>query len=42
MGAVIEVAGVSIVREGERVIEDASFDVEKGDYVGMVGPNGGG
>ena len=39
---VIEVEGVTISRSGERVIEDAAFRVLRGDYVGVVGPNGGG
>jgi len=39
---VIEVEGVSISRSGEQVIEDASFKVLHGDFVGVVGPNGGG
>jgi len=39
---VIEVEGVTISRSGERVIEDATFKVLRGDFVGVVGPNGGG
>jgi zinc transport system ATP-binding protein len=39
---VIEVEGVTITRSGEKVIEDASFKVLGGDFVGVVGPNGGG
>lgn len=39
---VIEVSGVSITRSGERVIEDATFTVNQGDFIGIVGPNGGG
>ena len=39
---VIEVEGVTISRSGERAIEDATFKVFKGDFVGVVGPNGGG
>ncbi len=42
MTGVIEVDGVTIVRDGMRVVEEASFTVEEGDYVGLVGPNGGG
>ena len=38
----LEVEGVDIVRSNEVVIRRATFTVEKGDYVGMVGPNGGG
>jgi len=39
---VMEVRGVSITRSGERVIEDATFTVNQGDFIGIVGPNGGG
>jgi zinc transport system ATP-binding protein len=39
---IIEVEGVTISRSGEKVIEDATFKVMRGDFVGVVGPNGGG
>ncbi|MGC9307237.1 MAG: metal ABC transporter ATP-binding protein [Thermoplasmatota archaeon] len=39
---VIEADGLTITRSGATVISDASFTIEQGDYVGMVGPNGGG
>jgi len=39
---VIEVEGVNISRSGERVIENATFKVMRGDFTGVVGPNGGG
>jgi zinc transport system ATP-binding protein len=39
---VIEVEGVSVTRSGERIIEDANFKVLRGDFTGVVGPNGGG
>jgi zinc transport system ATP-binding protein len=39
---VIEVERVSISRSGERVITDATFKVFSSDFVGVVGPNGGG
>src|SRR4030042_7085752 len=39
---VIEVDGVSISRSGSRVIDSASFKLNQGDLVGVVGPNGGG
>ena len=39
---VIEVEGVSISRSGEQVITDATFKVLRGDFAGVVGPNGGG
>ncbi len=39
---VIEVRDADIARDGELAITGASFTVEAGDYVGVVGPNGGG
>jgi zinc transport system ATP-binding protein len=39
---VIEVEGVSILRDGMKVVDDADLTVEAGDYIGVVGPNGGG
>ena len=39
---VIEVRDADIVRDGELAIKGATFTVEAGDYVGVVGPNGGG
>lgn len=39
---VLEVQGVDVVRSGALVIEDANFTINNGDYVGIVGPNGGG
>ncbi len=40
--AVIEVDGLNVDRGGRRVIEDATFTVSRGAYMGIVGPNGGG
>jgi zinc transport system ATP-binding protein len=39
---ILEVKNVDVVRSGELVIQDARFAVNRGDYVGLVGPNGGG
>jgi zinc transport system ATP-binding protein len=39
---VIEVDELTIERSHAIVVENASFDIHKGDYIGMVGPNGGG
>jgi zinc transport system ATP-binding protein len=39
---VIEVNDLSVNRSGKEVIMDASFQINSGDYVGIVGPNGGG
>lgn len=38
----IEVEGLTVRRSGSTAIRGATFTVNRGDYVGMVGPNGGG
>lgn len=38
----IEVRNLEVRRGGSTVITDASFTIYRGDYVGIVGPNGGG
>ncbi len=39
---VIEVRGLTVMRGGEVAVRDATFTVERGDLLGIVGPNGGG
>lgn len=39
---VLEFNHVDIIRANDVVIHDASFTINQGDYVGIVGPNGGG
>jgi len=39
---IIEVEKLSVSRSGEKVIGEASFRIDRGDFVGVVGPNGGG
>jgi len=39
---VLEVKGLNVNRDGEQIIKEATFSVNQGDYVGVVGPNGGG
>lgn len=39
---ILEIEDLTIKRNGEVVIENANFSINKGDYVGIVGPNGGG
>jgi ABC-type Mn2+/Zn2+ transport system ATPase subunit len=39
---VVRIAGVSVTREGRTVLEDLSFDVAAGAFVGVIGPNGAG
>jgi zinc transport system ATP-binding protein len=40
--SILEVVNLQVNRSNSVVIEDANFTVHRGDYVGMVGPNGGG
>jgi zinc transport system ATP-binding protein len=39
---VLEVSDLNVNRANSVVIEDANFTIQRGDYVGIVGPNGGG
>jgi zinc transport system ATP-binding protein len=39
---VLEVSDLNVSRLNSVVVEDANFIIHKGDYVGIVGPNGGG
>jgi zinc transport system ATP-binding protein len=39
---ILELQNVDVVRSGELVIHNANFAIQTGDYVGLVGPNGGG
>jgi len=38
----IDVQDLSFAYDGNPILEHVSFTIEKGDYVGIVGPNGGG
>jgi len=39
---VVEVRNLFVSRSNQSVIEDANFTISEGDYIGIVGPNGGG
>jgi len=39
---VLEVSNLQVVRANSVAIDDANFTINQGDYVGIVGPNGGG
>lgn len=39
---ILELQNVDVARSGELVIQNANFTIHTGDYVGLVGPNGGG
>ena len=38
----VEVKNLSVVIKGNKIIENISFEVEKGDVVSIIGPNGSG
>ena len=42
MTSILEVRDLVIERSGSRIIDGASFTIEKGDFAGIVGPNGAG
>lgn len=42
MEPIIEVKNLTVARKGRTIIEDATFSIEPGTYMGVVGPNGGG
>jgi len=39
---ILGATNVTVIRSGEVAVQNASFSIDKGDYVGVVGPNGGG
>ncbi|VVA43982.1 Zinc uptake system ATP-binding protein ZurA [Candidatus Roizmanbacteria bacterium] len=39
---IVELKNISFAYGGKNVLEDITFNVHKGDYLGIVGPNGGG
>jgi len=39
---ILETKNLTVHRNGNAVIENATFTINRGDYVGIVGPNGGG
>jgi zinc transport system ATP-binding protein len=39
---ILEVSNLSVHRSNSSVIEHANFTISRGDYIGIVGPNGGG
>ncbi|MDR0318646.1 MAG: metal ABC transporter ATP-binding protein [Nitrososphaerota archaeon] len=39
---ILETKNLNIYRNGIAVIKDATFTINRGDYIGIVGPNGGG
>ena len=42
VGSMLEASDLYVNRSGRLVLEDINFVIEKGEFVGIVGPNGGG
>ena len=40
--SILRLRELSVTRSGVKVLEKVSFDITKGEFVGLVGPNGGG
>ena len=38
----LSLVGVSVSLDGEKVLEDVNLDIRKNDFMGIIGPNGGG
>ena len=38
----LEISNLTVKRSGTTVIEDVSLTITNGDFVGLIGPNGGG
>ena len=39
---IVEISNVTFAYNGETVLRDVSFDIRDGDFIAMIGPNGGG
>jgi ABC-type Mn2+/Zn2+ transport system ATPase subunit len=40
---IIEIRNISFgYRDKEKILDNISFDIHLGDYIGLIGPNGGG
>lgn len=39
---VVSIEGLNVIRSGKLVLEDVNLEIHKGEFVGIVGPNGGG
>ena len=39
---ILKLGNISVMRSGVEVLKNISIEVNKGDFVGLVGPNGGG
>ncbi len=41
-GPIVEIRNVSYAYNGEVALEDVTLDIQRGDFIAMIGPNGGG
>jgi len=41
-GPVLQARGLTLIREGRKLVDGVSLDVERGSYVSIIGPNGAG
>jgi zinc transport system ATP-binding protein len=42
MTGIVSIRGLWVIRDGHQVLEDVNLDLEEGDFLGLIGPNGGG
>ncbi len=42
MTGIVSIKDLWVFRDGHQILEDVSLDLEKGDFLGLIGPNGGG
>lgn len=42
MSSIIQVAGVAFAYESDTILKDVNFQVKEGEFIGIIGPNGGG
>lgn len=42
MTSIVSIKDLWVVREGHPVLEDINFELDEGDFLGLIGPNGGG
>ncbi len=40
--SIVEIKDVWFAYNGQTVLEDVSLDIRQGDFIAMIGPNGGG
>ena len=42
MNTILNVKNLSVTFEAQKVVQDVSFELKKGEYLALVGPNGAG